>query len=111
MNYKVATLPQFDKDLKHLAKKYRSIKADLAALELELIANPKTGDEVIKDCYKVRMSITSKGKGKSGGARVITYVWVHESTVLLLTIYDKSEKGNVPVSKIKELLKSIGINS
>ncbi len=108
MNYKVATIPQFDRDLKHLAKKYRSIKKDIEVLEELLTANPTMGDEVIKGCYKIRMAITSKGKGKSGGARVITYVWVKETTVVLLTMYDKSEKETIDNSIIRGLLKEIG---
>ena len=107
MNYKVAAFPQFEKDLKKLSKKYPSIKADVRELEKQLMGNPRMGDEIIKDCYKIRMSISSKNKGKSGGARIITYIIVQDSLVLLLTIYDKSEKENISIAAIKELLKNI----
>jgi len=38
--------------------------------------NPIQGEALGKDCYKIRMAITSKGRGKSGGSRVITRVKV-----------------------------------
>jgi mRNA-degrading endonuclease RelE of RelBE toxin-antitoxin system len=57
---------------------------------------------------KVRMAISSKGKGKRAGARVISYVLVQDTTVFLLTIYDKSEKENIDNSEILELIHSIG---
>ena len=53
------------------------------------------------------MAIASKGKGKSGGARVITYIQVTIHSVYLLTIYDKSNKDTVSDSEIKELLEQI----
>ena len=107
MNYSVVTFPQFDKDVKRLAKKYPSIKSDLKELEAKLSINPRIGDEVVPDCYKIRLAISSKNKGKSGGARVISYVIVKESTVILLTIYDKSEKETVSIGMIKKMLENI----
>ena len=59
-----------------MAKKHRSIKADILELREPLEENPTMGDEVIEHCYKIRMAITSKNKGKSGGARVITYAYI-----------------------------------
>ena len=65
------------------------------------------GDEVLKDCYKIRMAITSKGKGKSGGARIITFVYVVEETIYLLSIYDKSETTSISDKELRELIKSL----
>ena len=65
------------------------------------------GDEVIKDCYKIRMAITSKGKGKSGGARIITFVYILEETIYLLSIYDKSETATISDKELRELIGSI----
>jgi mRNA-degrading endonuclease RelE of RelBE toxin-antitoxin system len=109
MSYKIATTHTFDKELKRLAKKHRSIKADLGALGEQLEENPTMGDEVIEHCYKIRMPITSKNKGKSGGARVITYVYVSEETVFLLSIYDKSEQEDIENHELKELIESLGL--
>ena len=72
MSFKVSASPNFDRELKNLAKKYPSIKADLLELVESLIKDPFQGDNLGKDCYKVRMKISSKGKGKSAGSRVIT---------------------------------------
>ena len=65
--------PEFRKEIKHLAKKYRSIPEDLIELRTRLMDNPFEGVDLGMGVRKVRMSIKSKGKGKSGGARVITY--------------------------------------
>lgn len=107
MSYKIITIPSFDRELKSLAKKHRSIKIDLSSLGKQLLENPKMGDEVIKDCYKIRMAITSKGKGKSGGARVITFVYVLDETIYLLSIYDKSDTDTISDNELRELIKSL----
>jgi hypothetical protein len=60
-----------------------------------------------KDCYKIRLSIKSKGKGKSGGARIITCVKVIDGNVYLITIYDKSEKESISNKELKELLSNL----
>lgn len=75
-------------------KKYRSLKNELADLFDSLKVNPIEGDDLGKSCYKVRLGIESKGKGKRGRARVITYVVTDNEEVILLTIYDK-KKGIV----------------
>ncbi|MFN0049487.1 MAG: type II toxin-antitoxin system RelE/ParE family toxin [Cytophagales bacterium] len=60
-----------------------------------------------KNCDKLRISIATKGKGKSGGARVITYVKIVENTVYLLSIYDKSEKENLLNGELEEFIGKI----
>lgn len=69
--------------------------------------SPSLGTSLGNNCYKIRLAIASKGKGKSGGARVITHFYVENNTVFLLSIYDKSEQENIPDSNIKALLKLI----
>ncbi len=91
MKYDILTIAYFDKQFKRLSKKYPSLKSDLTCLLRQLIATPRQGTPLGHDCYKIRLSITSKGKGKSGGARVITYVTVQGNSIYLLSIYDKSE--------------------
>lgn len=106
MNYNVLTIAYFDKQLKRLVKKYPSLKTEYAELIKILSKEPQEGTAIGKDCYKIRLAIASKGKGKSGGARVITYFAVTEHNVFLLSIYDKSEKEDIDD---KELLRLIDI--
>lgn len=101
---------EFRKEVKRLAKKYRSIPEDLLELKNRLVENPLEGVDLGFGVRKVRMIIKSKGKGKSGGARVITYnVTEMEDTIdiTLLTIYDKSERSTISDKEIKDLLKSL----
>ena len=109
MNYKIVTTHTFDKELKKLAKKHHSIKTDISKLGEQLGEKPKLGDEVIKNCYKIRIAITSKNKGKSSGARVITYVYVAQETVFLLSIYDKGEQEDIENHELKSLIESLGL--
>jgi len=107
MSYNVLTIMPYDKQLKRLAKKYPSLKIEFAELIESLEQQPEQGTPLGNNCYKIRISIASKGKGKSGGARVITNVVVAETSVFLLAIYDKSEKDNLKDSELKELLKFV----
>jgi len=50
------------------------------------------------------LSITSKGKGKSGGARLITYVRVINKSVFLMDIFDKSEQSNISDKELQMLI-------
>ena len=95
MSFNVVVTDGFKKRAKGIAKKHRSLKSDLDKLINSLEENPTQGEPLGKDCYKVRMAITSKGKGKSGGSRVITCVKIVNQTAYLLTIYDKSDKENI----------------
>ena len=104
MNFKVLTIPPFDKQLKRLAKKYPSLKAEIVELITELQSNPKIGITLGNDCYKIRIAIASKGKGKSGGARIITYLAISESEIYLLSIYDKAEQSNIGEKELLQLL-------
>ena len=107
MNYSVLTIPPFDKQLKRLAKKYPSLKIEFAELLDSLEQEPEQGTPLGNNCFKIRIAIASKGKGKSGGARVITNVLVSDAIVYLLNIYDKSEKENLTDKELEELLKFI----
>lgn len=105
--YEIIPIIDFLKDLKELSKIHRSILRDMDALAQNLKSNPQQGVKLGKDCYKIRMAITSKGKGKSGGARVITCVRVIRNTVYLLAIFDKSDLDNIEekdlISRLNEL--------
>jgi hypothetical protein len=107
MSYNIIATPNFKKEFKHLAKKYSSLKGELEELISELENNPKEGVSLGNNCYKIRLRIASKGKGKSGGARVITFVKVTNESVFLISIFDKSEKENITNVEITEMLKGI----
>ena len=107
MNYNVKTIAVFERQVKRLLKKYVSIKQELIELVEGLKENPVQGTAIRKNCYKVRISIKSKGKGKSGGARIITNFVIADNTVYLLTIYDKSEKDSINDKELDELLEQI----
>ena len=107
MNYKIIPTPNFQKEFKKLSKKYPSLKADLIELTHSLLEHPVQGDEVFKNCYKIRFSIKSKNKGKSGGGRLINYVQIVSEKIYLLSVYDKSEKETVSDQYIKFLLKDL----
>ena len=110
MNYSIDTLPSFDKKVKKLAKKYQSLKSDLRELVKELVQNPTVGVDLGNGVHKVRMAISDKGKGKSHGARVITYttiISVEEGVITLLAIYDKAEQSTITEKEIALLLKEL----
>jgi hypothetical protein len=107
MSYNVKTIAVFEKQARRLVKKYASLKKELFELVQELKENPERGKAIGKNCFKIRIAIASKGKGKSGGARVITYYQVSETTVFLLSIYDKSEKENIQDKELVELLAAL----
>lgn len=108
-NYNVVVTSNFKMEVKILFKKYPSVKTDLLTLVEKLEKNPKDGISLGKDCFKIRMAIRSKGRGKSGGSRVITCVKVVSETVYLLTIFDKSVKEGVSDKELNELLKIAGL--
>jgi mRNA-degrading endonuclease RelE of RelBE toxin-antitoxin system len=89
---------KFKAEAKPLIKKYHSLLDEIDELINSLIKDPKQGEPLGKDCYKIRLAIKSKGKGKSGGARVITCVKIVDANVYLLTIYDKAEKDLLAIT-------------
>lgn len=107
MSYNILSTSFFERELKALAKKHRSLKNDLATLIEQLEQNPTTGTELGNNCYKIRLAIASKGKGKSGGARIITHVHVSAQNVYLIAIYDKSEMDNIDDKEIIERVKKV----
>ena len=104
MSFNVKTIPVFERQAKRLSKKYISLKSELLYLVQELKENPETGTPLGNNCFKIRIAIASKGKGKSGGARIITNIAISEHNVYLLSIYDKSEKENISNKELKDLL-------
>lgn len=104
MNYNIITSSYFNVAAKRLAKKYPSFKDDLRIFRNELLENPLQGDELSP-------SIKSKGKGKSRGARIITYNFIaHEvgDVIVLLLVYDKGDASSVKTNVIKQIIKEEG---
>ena len=104
MSNSVKTIEVFERQAKKLSKKYASPKNDLLALVQSLKKDPEKGTPIGKNCYKIRLAIASKNKGKSGGARVITNFVISSETIYLLSIYDISEKENLTDKELIELL-------
>lgn len=107
MSYKVKTIPYFDRQAKRITRKFASFKKELSELFNSLEVDPTQGTALGNNCYKIRVTIKSKGKGKSGGARAITHVIAVREHVYLLTVFDKSEKDNISDKELQDLLKMI----
>jgi mRNA-degrading endonuclease RelE of RelBE toxin-antitoxin system len=108
----VKPTPEFKRDLKPLLKKYRTLKETVLDLEKQLINNPYFGESYGQGIYKVRVADGSKGKGKSGGFRVLYYHLNKTDDgieMLLLNIIDKSEVSTIKksdaVKRLREILK------
>lgn len=109
MSFSVVPSEKFKKEAKRLSKKYPSLKEELGQLNETLTDKPETGTPLGNDTYKIRLAIKSKGKGKSGGGRVITYVVKDNKEVYLLTIYDKSAFDSVDDKTLKNIIKSLNL--
>lgn len=104
MSFNIEYSQHFKKSAKSLSKKYPSFKSDLTKLVKLLETEPTSGIPLGNNLYKIRISIESKGRGKSGGARVITCVIYKEEKLLLADIYDKSDYANVDEKQIIKIL-------
>jgi len=107
MSYKVETTAHFDKEAKRLSKKYKSLKTDLRVLIEQLQSQPTKGIPLGENLFKIKMAISAKGKGKRGGARVISLVKIINETVYLLSIYSKGEKDDISTKEIQALMKKM----
>lgn len=111
MNFEIQTTSYFDREAKRMAKRHRSFIDDLTALRDSLLANPYQGTELSPGIRKVRLSIGSKGRGKSGGARVITFTYLIDEksgAVVLLLLYDKADASSVKVNVVRQILDDLG---
>jgi mRNA-degrading endonuclease RelE of RelBE toxin-antitoxin system len=107
MKYSVIPTPKFKNEAKRLIKKFPSLKSELYFFEQELSMNPYQGIPLGQNAYKIRLAIKSKGKGKSGGARVITFVINEQEEVYLLSLYDKSEIENIDDKILRKLISEV----
>lgn len=111
MSYNVVPSEKFKKEAKRLIKKFPSLKQELTDLGKVLSENPELGTPLGNNTFKIRVAIKSKGKGKSGGARVITYIISENKEIYLLTIYDKSEFDSIDDKIIKSIVRSLVANN
>lgn len=104
MSFKVIPVDKFKREAKRLVKKYPSLKIELAEIAQSLSEEPTQGTSLGNDTYKIRVSIKSKGKGKSGGARIITYVVTPQKEIYLLTIFDKAEFDSIDDKTLRRII-------
>ena len=107
----------FTRQAKPLLKKFSSLKKELSQLEYALIDHPKLGKPLGHDSFKIRIAVQSKGKGKSGGLRVISHIdtevigvieEIEEVTyVNLIAIFDKSDTGTISEKELIDLINRI----
>ena len=112
-NITISVSDDFAKEAKRLAKKYPSFKQDYKDFLLSIKNNPLQGDEITKNIRKIRMAIKAKGKGKSGGARVITFnilTDIENGHVVFLLLYDKEDASTVKVNVVKQLVRDMGFD-
>jgi mRNA-degrading endonuclease RelE of RelBE toxin-antitoxin system len=109
--FDVIPTPRFLRQVKKLKKKYKSLIHELLDFEDSLAQNPTQGTDLGNNTYKVRLAIESKNSGKSGGARVITYIINEQKEVYLLSIYDKSDISTVKDTDLKSIIKDIKSSS
>lgn len=112
MSYRIISTRKFLRELKQLAKRYVSIGEDVEALGISLAENPFQGVDLGGGLRKIRMAITSKGRGKSGGARVITLNVIltdEDGEVFLITIYDKAERESISVKELENFVRENGL--
>lgn len=113
MNFKIQTTSYFDAEAKRFGKRYRSFVDDLKSFRDSITEDPFQGTEIMPGIRKVRMSIETKGRGKSGGARVITFTYLvseESGNVILLLLYDKADASSVKSNVVKKIVKDLGFN-
>ena len=118
MNVEIFISENFRREAKKYLKKFRTLKEELELFQESLLQNPRQGDKLTEGVYKVRLASKSKGKGKSGGFRIINYlIEVEEdenedvyTTVILLSIYDKSETSSMADHQIVKLIQEFRRN-
>lgn len=118
MRSKVIVIDNFKREAKPLLKKYPSLKNELEVLRLQLLDTPRMGIQITDNVYKIRLAVKSKGRGKSGGMRIITFVWeialemaededTSETIIFLASIFDKSEEETISDKDLERLIDEI----
>ena len=112
MNYDLRPSPDFVKGVKALAKRYPSLKSDLMQFRQSLEKDPEQGVDLGGGLRKIRMNIKSKGRGKAGGARVITcniIISKSDMVIALVYIYDKADASSVKNEAMRKIVEEMGL--
>jgi mRNA-degrading endonuclease RelE of RelBE toxin-antitoxin system len=110
MTNKVIPTPIFERKFKRLSKKFSSLASEIENLEDILIEKPESGISLGANIYKIRLANKDKGKGKSSGFRIVTYLVYktqNSTDIYLLTIFDKSEESSIDKTDLVKLVKQI----
>ena len=113
MSFEIQTTSYFDTEAKRLAKRHRSFIDDLQEFQKNLLDNPYQGTELSPGIRKIRFTIDSKGRGKSGGARVITFTYLvdeQNGVVILLLLYDKADASSIKMNVVRQIIKDLGLD-
>ena len=113
MSFEIQTTSYFDTEAKRLAKRHRSFIDDLQEFQKNLLDNPYQGTELSPGIRKIRLTIDSKGRGKSGGARVITFTYLvdeQNGVVILLLLYDKADASSIKMNVVRQIIKDLGLD-
>ena len=113
MSFEIQTTSYFDTEAKRLAKRHRSFIDDLEDFQKNLLKNPYQGTELSPGIRKIRLTIDSKGRGKSGGARVITFTYLvdeKDGVVILLLLYDKTDASSIKINIVRKIIKDLGLD-
>jgi mRNA-degrading endonuclease RelE of RelBE toxin-antitoxin system len=113
MSFEIQTTSYFDSEAKRLAKRHHSFVDDLQDFRDSILKNPYQGTELSPGIRKVRLTIGSKGRGKSGGARVITFTYLvdeKDGVVILLLLYDKADASNIKMNVVRQIIKDLGLD-
>lgn len=113
MSFEIQTTSYFDTEAKRLAKRHRSFIDDLEDFQKNLLNNPYQGTELSPGIRKIRLTIDSKGRGKSGGARVITFTYLvdeKDGVVILLLLYDKTDASSIKINIVRKIIKDLGLD-
>ncbi|HEY7492339.1 MAG TPA: type II toxin-antitoxin system RelE/ParE family toxin [Candidatus Tectomicrobia bacterium] len=103
---RVEFTPEFKRNIRQLAKKYRHLQADVEPVIAQLEAGQTPGTQIPRTGYpvfKVRVKNSDIQKGKRSGYRMIYYLKTPE-TVRLITIYSKTEQGDVAAEQIRRII-------
>ncbi len=80
---------------------------EYSGLQGVLLRNPEAGKVVPGSGGMRKVRWAMRGKGKSGGVRVIYYFKKLDNQIWLLTIYGKNEAENIPAHVLREIAKEI----
>ncbi|WP_247653587.1 type II toxin-antitoxin system RelE/ParE family toxin [Flavobacterium sp. CS20] len=109
MSYSIIPTHRFEKELKRLAKKFPSLKNEFAELIAEISENPEAGTFIGNNCYKIRLAIASKGKGKRGGARVVTHLHSYRNSLPAYHLR-QGRKTDLKPNELKEMIENLELD-